>query len=430
MKQFSTIFSFELRNYLKNKVFVGTTLFLCIVICAVMFIPRIAEAFSEGEGPSATVDVTDIGDIPDISDGVVADGREVMLIFAPEETKESVVGAFREVFPGYFVAAAPDDSAGAVEEIASGRASCAFVFDSLRHFTYYVKNLSLYDQNEQIAAEAMLGVFRMNEMVGAGISLEDAQRIFSTEIEHETVNLGVDQAQNFFYTYIMIFALYMVILLYGQMIATGVATEKSSRAMELLVTSANPTAMMFAKVIASCLAGLLQLVCVFGSALLFYNLNRGYWADIPVVGSIFDIPPSLLVYMLLFFILGFLVYAFMYGAVGSTVSKLEDINTAVMPVTLIFIAAFFVVMFSLTSSSVDNFVLKVCSFIPFTSPMSMFTRIAMSNVPGWQIALSVGILAASVAVIGVISARIYRVGVLLYGTKPNIISIIKTVFRG
>ena len=138
-----------------------------------------------------------------------------------------------------------------------------------------------------------------------------------------------------------------------------------------------------------------------------------------IIGSIFDMPPALLAYMLLFFVLGFFIYAFLYGAIGSTASKVEDINTSSMPITLLFIAAFFVVIFSMSSGEVDNVLMKVCSFIPFTSPMAMFTRIAMSTVPFYEIAVSVVILIASVFGIGVLAARIYRVGVLLYGAAPK-----------
>ena len=225
----------------------------------------------------------------------------------------------------------------------------------------------------------------------------------------------------------MIFALYMVIMLYGQMVATHVATEKSSRAMEVLITSAKPTDMMFGKVIASCLAGLLQLVAVFGSALLFFQLNRGEWADNAIINSIFNMPLSLLLYMLLFFVLGFFLYAFMFGAVGSTAPKLEDINTSVMPIVMLFVIAFIVVMSALGSGDVESPLMMVCSYIPFTSPMSMFTRIAMSTVPVYEIILSVGILIVSVVGIGVLSAKIYRVGVLLYGTTPKIGSILKAL---
>jgi ABC-2 type transport system permease protein len=235
--------------------------------------------------------------------------------------------------------------------------------------------------------------------------------------------------ENFFYTYIMIFALYMVILLYGQMVATNVATEKSSRAMEVLITSAKPTSMMFGKVIASCIAGLVQLLAVFGSALVFYNLNKSYWEDEQTIQSIFNIPPELLGYMLVFFLLGFLIFAFLYGAIASTVSRLEDINTAVQPVTFLFLIGFMVVIFSMTSANVDSILMKICSFVPFTSPMAMFTRIAMSTVAWYEIAASIAILAGSTVAVGFVAAKIYRTGVLLYGTTPKIGTVLKMIWK-
>ena len=106
---------------------------------------------------------------------------------------------------------------------------------------------------------------------------------------------------------------------------------------------------------------------------------------------------------------------------------MEDINTSVMPLTILFIIAFLVVMLSMSSGSVDNTAMLICSYVPFTSPMAMFTRIAMSTVPFYQIALSIGILLVSVFGVGILSARIYRVGVLLYGTTPKIREILKAL---
>ena len=134
--------------------------------------------------------------------------------------------------------------------------------------------------------------------------------------------------------------------------------------------------------------------------------------------------------MLVFFILGFLIYAFLYGAVGSTASKLEDINTSVLPITFLFIIAFIVVMTAMTNGNVDTPLVKICSYVPFTSPMAMFTRICMSTVAWYEIALSILILVASVVGVGVVSARIYRVGVLLYGNPPKLIPLVKMVITG
>ena len=173
----------------------------------------------------------------------------------------------------------------------------------------------------------------------------------------------------------------------------------------------------------------MQISAIFGSALLFYNVNKSYWGDNMIIDSIFNIPPELLVYMLVFFLLGFLIYAFLYGAIGSTASKLEDINTSVMPITFLFIIAFMVVVFSMSSGTIDNTAMIVCSYIPFTSPMAMFTRICMSSVAWYEIAASIAILVGSTVGIGVLSAKIYRVGVLLYGTPPKFSAILKTVFK-
>lgn len=303
------------------------------------------------------------------------------------------------------------------------------IIDGLFENTYYVDNLSIYDENMEIANGVLQNIYRVNAMLREGMTEEQVGEIMAVQITGEAASLGKDQMQNYWYTYIMIFALYMVILLYGQMVATNVATEKSSRAMEVLITSARPTSMMFGKVAASCLAGLIQLLAIFGSAIFFYSLNKEYWGENPIISSIFDMPPELLGYMLIFFVLGFLIYAFLYGAIGSTATKLEDINTSVMPLTFLFIIAFVVVVFSMSSGTVDNTAMRICSYVPFTSPMAMFTRIAMSTVPWYEITISIVILIGSVLGVGVLSAKIYRVGVLLYGTTPRLGSIIKAVWK-
>ncbi|MBR5260737.1 MAG: ABC transporter permease [Oscillospiraceae bacterium] len=413
MKQFGKILKFELMGFLTNKAFIGITLFLVIASAVLTSIPRLKPLFS--------------GD----SDGAEGSEKAIMLICADESIAPVVKETFAAAFAGYDVQLAQDGVEQLEDRIMNGEAECAFLIEDFGSYTYYVGNLSMYDNNTAIADEVMLSLLRMDAMAQAGVSPEDAQGILMAQVSHEVRSLGKDQMHNFFYTYIMIFALYMVILLYGQMVATNVATEKSSRAMELLITSADPVSMMFGKVLASCIAGFAQLAVIFGSAFAFYNMNREYMNTSgnmgEILGMFFDIPMGLVLYMLLFFVLGFLIFAFLFGAIGSTVSKLEDINTSVQPVTFTFLIGFMVVMFSMSSGNVDTLLMKVCSFIPFTSPMAMFTRIAMSTVPGWEIVVSVAILVVSTCFIGVVSAKIYRIGVLLYGTPPKPRAIIKAI---
>lgn len=410
MKQFGKILRFELKYYLKNKIFVGVTVFLVLAIAALMFFHRITALFQ--------------------SDNTADTQKEqsIMLVKVDDTAQADMYKqTFAAAFTDYEVQITSDENSVIKEKITSGEVECAFVMTSPTTYTYYVNDLSLYDMNSEVASGVLQQIYRMNAMVSSGMTADQISDVMNIQITGEVENLGKNQMENFFYTYIMVFALYMVIIIYGQMVATNVATEKSSRAMEVLITSAKPTSMMFGKVIASCLAGIIQLVTVFGSALIFFNLNESYWGDNLIVKSIFNIPPELLVYMLVFFILGFLIYAFMYGAVGSTVSKLEDISTAVLPITMLFVVALMVVVTSMSSGNADNMLMIVCSYIPFISPMAMFTRIAMSTVPLYEIVISIAVLIVSTIGIGFISAKIYRVGVLMYGTPPKMSAIIKAI---
>ncbi|MDE5669917.1 MAG: ABC transporter permease [Eubacterium sp.] len=409
MKQFGKILKFELKGYLKNKVFLGVTIFLVAAIICVLFFPRISEGFGSDET-------------------INTDNLPVMLVHCDKTENEPVITeAFISAFADYKVVVTDESEQEIKQKIIDENAKCAFVIESLTEYIYYVNDLALYDANTDIADGILKSAYQMSAMLENGIPADDANQILNFQIEHTSVTLGKDQMQNFFYAYIMIFALYMVILIYGQMVATNVASEKSSRAMELLITSVNPTSMIFGKVVSSCLAGLIQLVSVFGTAFICYNINKSYLSDFDIVASIFSIPAHILIYMLVFFLLGFFLYAFLYGAIGSTASKLEDINTSVMPVTFLFIIAFMVDVFSLTSGSVDSALMKICSYIPFTSPVVMFTRIVMSSVSIYEIAISIVILIASVIGVGFVSAKIYRAGVLLYGAAPKLSAIIRTI---
>ncbi|MGX8698834.1 MAG: ABC transporter permease, partial [bacterium] len=273
MRQFGAIFSFELSKFFKNRTYLIVTAILLTVALAATFVPRVIALFRGGSG----------GEAP-------AEG-ETMLVAGLDLTEELALW-----FPDYTLQYC--DEAELKEKVASGEAACGVVVKAEDVFTYYVENLSLYDENAATLEEAMRERLRTARLTALGLSPEESGEILYPALTSEVVSLGVDQRMNFAYTYIMIIALYMVILLYGQMVATNVAGEKSSRAMELLITTADPVAMMFGKVMASGLAGLVQLLAAFGAALFGYGFNREAWLGLTFGESFFDIPPALLGYML------------------------------------------------------------------------------------------------------------------------------------
>ena len=407
MRQFLKVFKFEFKQYLKNKVFVGVTLFIVLVSALVTFVPAL---------------LTQI----DLGDEKTEKTPEVMLLKVfDEEKSEAYKKTFEKMFDDYKIELTNEDSAYIINQIQSGKAECAFVLTSRTSYTYYVENYAITDFKTSDVKDFLVGLERYKLMTENGMTAEEAKAVLNVEIEKTVEDLGKDQSETILYTYIMIFALYMLIISCGQMVASNVANEKSSRAMELLITSTTPNSLIFGKVFASCFAGFLQLTITFGSSMLFYNMNETSLKKYAVIRSIFDIPTELFVYLLVFFILGFLIYAFVYSAIGSVVSRLEDVSGATMPVTYFFM--FSVIAILISMFSVENTLLKVLSFIPFTSPMAMFTRIAMSAVPWYEILISMIVLVASVIGIGLLSAKIYKVGVLLYGVPPKISAVIKAM---
>ena len=208
MKQFGTIFQFELVSYFKNKVFVGVTIFLVVVIAGIMFFPNVKNLI-EGRDANAA------GESETAPEGTGADEAEAgeitgaLLLFVPEEYRQDAKGiqdAFQSSFPEYEVLLTEDETEQIKEKVMEGDAECAFVLEGMDAYTYYVNNLPMYDANTEIVDEVLQNMYRVNAMVNGGMTAEEAQEALSVEIRHETESLGKDQMKNFLYTYIMIFA--------------------------------------------------------------------------------------------------------------------------------------------------------------------------------------------------------------------------------
>lgn len=418
MKQFKHILEFEFMNYFKNKIFIGTTLAFVLIIGVVLFFPRITDLLQR-DSTTEDQEQTD-------QEQLDQQGK-FLLVDSFSENPELSLSSLQATLSNKTIELSNKSMDDLKLLIDSGEYESAIVLTAPTSYSYLVKDAKIQDNTQYLINEVLRTNYRLTSFEEQGISPEQANDILSTEIKSEVILTGKNQMENYFYTYILIMALYMAIIFYGQMVATNIASEKSSRAMELLITSAKPTNLIFGKVMGSALAGLFQITTLLGSSYLFFQLNKDYWTDSMIVNSIFNMPLSILLYTVLFFILGFLIYAFLYGAIGSFATKVEDINTSSMPITLLFLVAFMIIMFSMSSGNVDTPMMLIASYVPFTSPMAMFVRIAMSEVPTIEIIASVAILIVSTIGIGYFSAKIYRVGVLLYGTPPKFSTILKAM---
>ena len=233
--------------------------------------------------------------------------------------------------------------------------------------------------------------------------------------------LGKDSASNYWYCYVLVIIIFMLIIMYGTTIASSVTNEKSNRSIEILVTSTSSTAILFGKVFAGAIATVFQTGLVGLSLLGSYQFNKDYWGN--GLAMFLDIPANVLVTFAVFGIGGFLLYAFMYGALGALVSKIEDLNKTAGTAQMVVMIVYFVVLAQL--SNTDGIIIKICSYLPISSYSAMFARVAMGSVATWEIVLSAVILYASVVLMGIIGGKIFRSSTLRYGNPIKLTNALK-----
>ncbi len=335
--------------------------------------------------------------------------------------------ALKAAFPDYKATITTDDSEDALNKlkngIKNGDVDTVINVKSSTDIIYYSSG-SMFDSFYGTLTDFAASMHSAEVMSGAGMTDEQvASALTKPVITMETV--GKDQANHYGGTYAMLMLMYMAIILFGQMVTSAVVNEKNSRAMELLITAAKPLNLMFGKILGVGLAGLTMLGVWIATAAAGLSLNADFYKNIPILTSMFDMGPELIAYFLLFFCIGYFMFSAVYAAVGSLVSRMEEIQLYSTPVILVYMVGFFVSIFGMNMP--NSMLLKVCSYIPITSPMCMFVRISMSEVPLYGIAISVVLAIATTVLIAQLAAKIYRIGVLMYGKPPSIKELIKTL---
>jgi ABC-2 type transport system permease protein len=224
------------------------------------------------------------------------------------------------------------------------------------------------------------------------------------------------------------------VTVYGIGVATGVAEEKGSRIMEILINAATPFQLMVGKILGIGAAGLTQMMVLVVVGLGALALQDPFQATLGLTATGFNLnlsgtPIIILILVLIYFILGFLMYATLFAAIGALVQRQDEVQNGAAPINMIFmigyLASFIGGATELSGGTGEPVWFKVMSFIPFWTPTVMLMRVGVGNVSWWEIVLSIGILIATIIVCAWFAARIYRFGVLMYGQKPKLGQLIK-----
>jgi ABC-2 type transport system permease protein len=225
--------------------------------------------------------------------------------------------------------------------------------------------------------------------------------------------------------YMIALLLYFVITLYGINVMRSVVTEKTSRVVELMAAATKPRSMMVGKIAGVGGAGLAQIsiwLIVGGFALAFHEQLLGLFG-VSGGGMLPTLGASDFAVIFAFFVLGFLFYSTMYAAVGAMVASEQDSQQAQMPVTMFLVIG----MVSMTAVTGDprGHTAEVLTMVPFWAPMLMPLRYLLGGATGVDVLISLGILTVSMIVISRAAAKIYRVGILMYGKRPSIAELIR-----
>lgn len=413
MKQFLTVLYFELTHYFKSKGYVLTTILVSALLIVGLSLPSVfdmSQWIPSLEETSSEEKAEDLSDEEQSHLAILDKGQRIHSDY------------LAEFFPSVkFVGVDSEDEMKNLiekEEVDGG-----FVVHSSTNFDYIVQNSTFSDSNEAIFSEMLSLINRVNYAAKHGLNFEELESSYNAPITSETTILGKDGIYNYTYTYLLVFGLYFMIITYGQLIATSVTSEKSNRAIEILVTSVHPTSLICGKVIAAALASFIQFGLMIASGMIAYQVNKGVWNS--MLDGIFDIPHDILIIFAFFGGVGYLFYAFIFGVLGALVSKTEDVSSSITSITMIFVIVFFVTMFGM--GDVESSAMKIASFIPFSSFMTMPTRFAMGSVSFLEISISFILLILSTIVVAYTATKIYRMATLRYGNPIKLKDALKLI---
>ncbi|AMC92651.1 hypothetical protein AOC36_01160 [Erysipelothrix larvae] len=396
MKRFNVVFNFELKSLLFKKSVIISTLVIAVVAFGITFVPRFASGIFDSESGESE------GQFEVVFDdtfGLLFENEADRLLFV-DFIKNAQIFTSEEELKAAVIDRTIDEG---------------IVFHSATNFTSYLFDTSLANMGNSVA-------YTITQTVNFNLFLEQnnvdpnvVTDALSIPIQTNQIALGTDGTQGLIFVYIFIFVTYFLILLYGANVSTSVAREKDNRTMELLITSTQPRVLILGKVFSAGIVGIVQFLSIVGITALGVFLNHEYIPEsiMSLIGG--NMSWDAILVFLVFSIFGYILYLFIYAALGSLVSKVEDVNSAVQPVTFVFVIAYFVAAMSMNLP--DAGFVKISSYIPFTSLFTMPIRYLLTSVNVIELLLSLLTIVGTTAFIAMISIYIYRYGSLNYGNK-------------
>lgn len=379
----------EIKQGIRSKTFLITTLVTIVLVAAIVLLPQVLGGGPEqhsvgivGQGGAAIVDAAErLGNAADEPDAESPSVQIEVTEFADRAAAESALDA------------------GEVDAVIIGDSNLV-----LRNIGVMGSGVSGLLQ--QAAAARALEEVLAEHGEAAAVVIET---LTSDPLEVTTLT-GEDEGDptRWIVAQAGMILLYLAILIYGSWILTGVTEEKSSRVVEVLLSALRPWQLLGGKVLGIGALGLTQFVLTIAVALVAISYSS---IELP------NLDPIMVANLILWFVLGFLTYAVLFGAAGSLVSRTEDAQSVAFPMSTLAVAGFFLGFAALENP--EGTAAVVGSMVPLTAPFVVPIRVALDAIPGWQFALSVAISVVAILILVRVAGRIYSGALLRFSGRTK-----------
>ncbi len=425
MDNFWKVTKFTVAQQVKGKAFkVSTTIILIAVLILTSLINFIPGIWGKNDDSKKT------------DNGGKEIGIETAYYMDDSDLKIDLESGLKVAFPNLNLKKATESRGAILEKLKTSEDKMVLVSISNESVGYYVEVITptgdaVSSEDGQILAETISSVLNNSRLINAGVSQEELGKL-STPINTQVFTAGdeedtlEDMIVKMVFPMVACMLLFYIIYFYGYWVASSIVAEKTSRVMELLLTSTKPMELVVGKCVGMGFLAITQFASILLTAYISF-VGSGVIVKkfIDTSANIFDIsavlgkiPVLQVILIILFFILGYVLYAVINALVGATISKLEDLNTAIMPVSFISIIGFYLAYAAIMSP--DSVIAKIATYVPFAAPFYIPSMILSETVGIVQMGVSLLILIATIVVLTLFTARVYSVVILHTGNRLKI----------
>lgn len=386
MRNFSIVFNTVFKEAVKTKAYVYITIALVALSLLLFASPAIMKVFNTNS--------------PDESYIIV---NQTSL----EMTEQELMG-----LDGSWKIVNDADIEALKEDIKEEQLTGFFVLEDLTNMMQLNIYMPKVNNEVLLALESYIEQKKIESIVATQSVDQAVVQALNTPLQSSVQSLYETEPNAMLIVYGLIAIMFLAISTYGNNVATAIASEKSSRVMEVMITKVAPVPMMYGKILGIGFASLAQLFIFVGALLLWANLGIFEIPEGSFVQTVMEtITWETAAYILIFFIIGYFIYATLFAIVGSMVSRPDDLSSATMPIVIVLMASLLVEMFFVMDYP-EGKMANLTSYIPFTAPMSVLIRIVYNTITPVEIIISLLVMLVFIALFAAIAAKIYPKGVL------------------